>query len=199
MVQQRQRDILKLLRQEGIGPLADQRVLEVGCGYGGVLHEFLGFGLSPHLVHGAELLKDRVGGAHSRLPQLSFTQADGQRLPYAANRFDIVFQYTVFSSILDDGIKTRIAQEMQRVVKKPGGLIIWYDFWLNPSNRQTRGIRPAEIRQLFPDCRLTFHRITLAPPLARKLVPMSWIGCALLEKMRVFNTHFLVAIHPSMP
>jgi hypothetical protein len=36
--------------------------------------------------------------------------------------------------------------------------------WLNPTNPQTRGIRPAEIRRLFPDCKYHFERITLTPP-----------------------------------
>ena len=42
-------------------------------------------------------------------------------------------------------------------------------FWLNPTNPQTRGVRPAEIRQLFPGCSFKFERITLAPPITRRL------------------------------
>jgi hypothetical protein len=79
-------------------------------------------------------------------------------------------------------------------VLRPGGLIIWYDFWFNPTNRQTQGIRPAEIRRLFPHCTHTFYRLTLAPPLARRLVPLSWTLALLLEKLRLFNSHYLVAI-----
>jgi hypothetical protein len=84
---------------------------------------------------------------------------------------------------------------MMRVVKR-NGLILSYDFWLNPSNPQTRGLRPDEIRRLFPGCRFEFHRITLAPPIARRLVPASWLLCAFLEKLKIFNTHYLVAIRP---
>jgi hypothetical protein len=73
-------------------------------------------------------------------------------------------------------------------------LIVWYDFWLNPSNRQTRGIRPAEIRHLFPGCTFDFRKITLAPPLARRVVPLSWLAAYLLEKLSVFNSHYLVGI-----
>ena len=42
-----------------------------------------------------------------------------------------------------------MAEEMVRVLRKPDGLIVWYDFWLNPTNKQTRGIRPTEIKKLF--------------------------------------------------
>jgi hypothetical protein len=64
-------------------------------------------------------------------------------------------------------------------------MILWYDFWLNPSNLQTKGFRPAEIKRLFPTCRFEFQRLTLAPPLARRLVPFSWLLAALLEKLLV--------------
>ncbi len=78
----------------------------------------------------------------------------------------------------------------------PAGKARQYDSWLNPTEPQTRGIRPAEIKQLFPNCRYEFHRITLAPPIARKLVPISWGLCLFLENLKIFNTHYLVAIRP---
>ena len=79
---------------------------------------------------------------------------------------------------------------------RPGGLILSYDFWLNPTNKQTRGLRPKEIRRLFPNCACEFHKITLAPPIARRLAPLSWGLCYLLESLKIFNTHYLAAIRP---
>jgi SAM-dependent methyltransferase len=192
-VQQRQRAVLKLLRRHGFNPLRNRRILEIGCDRGGILLEYLGYGATAKCLHGTDLLLDRVLSAHARLPQLPLTCADGQNLPYRSSIFDLVLQYTVFSSILDDEIKANMAREMLRVVKT-GGLILWYDFWLNPANKQTRGIRQAEIRRLFPECRFEFHCITLAPPLARRLAPISWLLAYGLERLRVLNTHYLVAI-----
>ena len=197
LVQQRQQAILQLLRNADFYPLKNRSILEVGCGSGGVLLEYLSYGVAPERLHGTDLLQDRVVEAHARLPHLPLTCADGQHLPYPNETFDLVLQYTVFSSILDDDIKTKVAKEMLRVVRKTGGMIVWYDFWLNPTNPQTRGIRPPEIRQLFPDCWFEFHRVTLAPPITRKLIRFSWLSCYLLEKMRLLNTHYLVAIRPN--
>jgi len=86
---------------------------------------------------------------------------------------------------------------MLRVVNGHG-MILWYDFWLNPTNPQTRGIRPGEIKRLFPNCRYEFHRITLAPPIARRIVPISWMLALFLENLKIFNTHYLVAIQPEI-
>lgn len=193
-LQQRQRAIVQLLRRHGVTRLDHQRIFELGCGTGGVLLEFLGYGATPAALHGADLLPDRVLCAHMRLPHLPLTCADGQYLPYATGAFDLVLQCTAFSSILDNTIKINLAREMLRVLK-PTGMIVWYDFWFNPTNAHTRGIRPTEIRRLFQNCQLEFCRVTLAPPLARRLVPFSWLLCAGLEKLKVFNTHYLVAIH----
>jgi hypothetical protein len=77
-------------------------------------------------------------------------------------------------------------------------------FRSNPTNPQTRGIRPAEtcpersrrIIRLFPNCRYEFHKITLAPPIARRIVPISWMLALFLESLKIFNSHYLVAIRP---
>lgn len=193
LIQWRQRAMLKCLRSNGFAPLCDRSILELGPGSGGVLIEMLRFGASAVKLHGAELLFDRVRTAHQALSGSPLACADGQSLPYPAQTFDLTMQFTVFSSILDDGVKTNVAQELLRVTK-PEGMILWYDFWLNPSNPQTRGIQPAEIKRLFPGCRITFERITLAPPIARRLAPVSWGLCLFLESLKVFNTHYLAVI-----
>jgi SAM-dependent methyltransferase len=196
IVQQRGRAILTLLRQHGFQRLSERRTLEVGCGEGAVLLEFLGYGATPARLHGADLILDRVRSAHARLPHLPLACADGQHLPYPDGAFDLVLQFTALSSMLDSALKARVAQEMYRVTRKPGGMILWYDFWLNPTNPQVRGIRQAEVRRLFPDCWCEFHRVTLAPPVARRLVKWSWLLSYLVDRLRLFNSHYLAAIHP---
>jgi SAM-dependent methyltransferase len=194
-IQQRQRAILKCLRRNGFYPLQEWRILELGCGSGGVLLETLIAGAAACHLHGVDLLLGRVQAAHQSLSNLPLTCADGQDLPYAAHSFDLAMQFTVFSSVLDDGVKRNLARELLRVTR-PGGMIVWYDFWWNPTNPQTRGIRPAEIRRLFPDCAIEFHKITLAPPIARYVAPFAWSLAVFLESLGIFNTHYLAAICP---
>jgi ubiquinone/menaquinone biosynthesis C-methylase UbiE len=192
---QRQRFILTILKKNGFTNLPLLSILEMGCGGGGVLIEYLEFGVSPAKIYGVDLLFDRLLIAHQRLPGSSFFNADGQSLPFLSSTFDLVIQSTAISSILDADIRYKICADMLRVLK-PGGMIIWYDFWLNPTNLQTHGIRPSEIRWLFPNSTLEFHKITLAPPIARRIIPISWILALFMEDLRVFNTHYLVSIKP---
>ncbi len=195
-IQGRQRAILSGLRREGLLPLSDKDILEVGCGSGGVLQELLSYGADPRRLFGIDLLPERLAQARERLPHLPVSCASGTDLPYPTNSFDLILQFTVFSSILDQGICYTVASEMLRVLR-PGGAILWYDFWINPINKQTRGIRPAEIKDYFRGCRFAFNRITLAPPLARRLVPLTWIGALILEKLDILNTHYLAIIRPN--
>ncbi len=192
-VQQRQRQTLQMLRRRGLETLAGKRVLEVGCGRGGILHEYLGYGVTARDLVGIDLLEDRLTEAQARLPGVPLANCDARRLPFDDATFDLVLQYTAFSSVLDDTAKAAMAAEMRRVLR-PDGLILWYDFWINPTNPQVRGIHPDEVRRLFAGCRCEFRRITLAPPLARRLVPLSWTLALLLEKLRLLNTHDLALI-----
>jgi hypothetical protein len=71
---------------------------------------------------------------------------------------------------------------------------VGYDFWLNLTNLQTRGIRPAEIFRLFPDRKIVYNKITLAPPIARRIIPVSWGLGLILESVKALNTHYLAII-----
>lgn len=198
ILQGRQRAVLQALQRHGFARLAGTRILEMGCGGGGVLAEFLTFGASPEDLFGVDLLFGRLLHARHILPAGHLANADGGHLPFPDHSFDLVLQFTAFSSILDDVIKRNVAVEMVRVLRQ-GGSVLWYDFWLNPTNPQTRGIRPAEIKRLFPGCTYHFQRITLAPPLARRLVPLSWSLASFLESLRIFNSHYLSVIQPIVP
>src|SRR5947208_3097463 len=77
----------------------------------------------------------------------------------------------------------------------PGGLILWYDFrFNNPRNPHVRGIGAVEIRDLFPACPLKGKRATLAPPIARPVVSLSWDLGLVLEHLPFLNSHYLAVI-----
>ncbi len=196
MIQQRQRAVLQMLKKNGFADLSNKIILEMGCGNGGVLAEYLQFGAPPKKLFGVDLLFDRLISAHQVLSSSSFVNADGQALPFPAQTFDLILQSTALSSILDSALRQAICADMLRLLTTRG-LILSYDFWLNPTNSHTRGIRPAELKKLFPNCEYQFKRITLAPPITRRLATVSWGVCLFLENLKIFNTHYLAAIRPT--
>jgi SAM-dependent methyltransferase len=192
-VQSRERALIALLRRQRFFDLAALQILDVGCGAGGELLRWIGYGAVPANCVGIDLVPERVVQAKGCLSSSTLVQqGNAAELPFDDNQFEIVYQYTMFSSILDVRTKQKAANEMLRVLR-PNGMIIWYDFWLNPINPQTRGIRLSEIKSLFPDCLYDHRLITLAPPLARVIAPRSMIVADLLEKFSIC-THWLVGI-----
>ena len=108
--------------------------------------------------------------------------------------FDLVLQSTVFTSVLDPGTKQQMAAEMCRVLKT-NGLILWYDYHMdNPRNPDVKGVKLREIAALFPRCEIRMQRITLAPPIARRLASHSWLLCYFLSKIPWLCTHYIGVI-----
>jgi len=193
LVQRLERDVADRLRRNGLLPLGERRVLEAGCGSGYWLRFALRLGAQPHNLHGVDILPERVRDAYRLSPNFPLLIGDAARLPYEDGYFDLVMQFTMFTSILDDGLRRRAAAEMLRVLK-PSGTVLWYDFILNPGNPDTRGIRAREVRSLFPGCQVRIRRATLAPPISRRLAPFSWLACYLLELIPWLRTHYLATV-----
>ncbi len=191
---QRARGVLQALKTCGMFPLADKKIVEVGCGCGGWLLDLMSWGANPSRLAGIDIDGERLEAAKKRLGGCDLRHGDASQLPWPEQSFDLCVQSTVFTSILDNHVKSAVAQEMLRVLK-PDGLILWYDFrYNNPHNPNVRGIEAAEIRRLFPGCDIRLQKMTLAPPITRRLVRVSWILCLLLEKVPLLRTHYLGVI-----
>ncbi|MES2888393.1 MAG: class I SAM-dependent methyltransferase [Pseudomonadota bacterium] len=172
--QERQRAILAMLGR-GFQDPSTCRVMEVGSGDGGNLLDLLRWGFEPDRLAGIDLLPERHHCARQRLPSaVSLVLGDACDVLEAQVRtqqdlYDIVWQSTVFSSLLDDRVQQRLARAMWSALR-PGGAVLWYDFTVdNPSNPDVRGVSLRRVRSLFPEAHVTARRLTLAPPLARSL------------------------------
>jgi SAM-dependent methyltransferase len=194
-VQERQRAMLKLFVGLGWGELSTRRVLEVGCGSGGNLLELLRLGFAPRNLAGIELLPDRFAQAMQALPSgVTLMQGDASLIKLPDESEDIVLQSTVFSSLLDAPFQWRLAQLMWRWVR-PGGGVLWYDFTVdNPSNPDVRGVPVSRIRELFPDGRVQYQRLTLAPPIARRVCALHPSLYPVFNVLPLLRTHVLAWI-----
>jgi len=185
-----------LIRQWlGANKLSDMDILEIGCGTGNNILNLIALGASPNRIVANDLLENRISAAKHRLPSsVRFYLGDGSRLPDSYGRFDLVLQYVVFSSILDDSLLASLASRMWAILK-PGGIVLSYDFVVdNPSNSDVRGISLRKLKTLFPEGQFAVRSLTLAPPLTRivsdKLYP-------LLAIVPFLKTHCLCAIRKS--
>jgi ubiquinone/menaquinone biosynthesis C-methylase UbiE len=187
---ERERAILKLLGRRGFTPLDDVRVLDVGCGDGGTLRDFLDYGASPENLAGIDLADARIDRARRLAPHLDYRVADAAALPFEDQSFDLALAFTLFTSITSAAMRERVAAEIRRVLR-PGGGVLWYDFWINPVNPDVNALGLDEVRRLFGGEPVEARRVSLAPPLARLLASRSWLACQLLAQVPLLRTHWL--------
>lgn len=176
--------------------LSTADICDIGCGHGSWLRFLLDSGAAPERLHGIDLIPERVACARAGLPAaVSISEGNATALPYPDARFDLVSANTVFSSILDSGIRLAVAREMWRVLR-PGGFVYILDFRISdPRNPNTIGIRTGELRRLFPQGRQTRRSVLLLPPIARRLAPWCMPAVAALEWLLPFlRGHVATAI-----
>jgi SAM-dependent methyltransferase len=199
--QEKQRAMADLFIKIGWRDLSSVRLLEVGCGTGANLLDLLRFGFKAEHLQGIELLPASAEQARSVLPaSVRITVGDAADPAGAlihTGSLDVVYQSTVFSSLLDDAFQQRLADTMWRYVR-PGGGVLWYDFTVNnPRNRGVRGVPVKRIRQLFPEGALRLQRITLAPPIARLVTRLNPKLYSVFNACAWLRTHVLAWIEKS--
>src|SRR5215470_10834741 len=147
-----QKKTLRFLRQFHFTELDRLRILDIGCGKGFWLRQLIQWGAEPQNLVGIDLLSERIEDCKRLCPPgMKLSCGDASRLEFEDCTFDLVLQFTVFTSILDPTMKAHLASEMLRVLK-PGGAVLWYDYFVsNPKNQDVLGVGRNEILKLFPN------------------------------------------------
>lgn len=188
---EREATMAALLRADGLASLAGLRILDIGCGRGATLRQYLEYEADPTQMWGMDLVTSFVEQARASSPGLQILCGSASELPFPDCSFDFVSQFMLFTSVLDPHMRIQIAREVDRVLT-PGGRFLWYDFaFNNPSNPDVRGIRLAEVQTLFPTFSMKSRRITLAPPIGRVIGRLGLLTYALVSKIRPLCTHYL--------
>lgn len=110
---------------ESFGPLAGARVLDVGGGPGFFAEAFAARG-STYIAVDADAGEMRL---HGRAPGPRTVQASGTALPFADGAFDIAYSSNVLEHVPEPWA---MADEMVRVVRPGGLVVISYTLWFGP-------------------------------------------------------------------
>jgi ubiquinone/menaquinone biosynthesis C-methylase UbiE len=183
------RRIEEAMRYRSIS-LAGLTIADIGCGRGYWLDRFRELGASEKRLFGIDFDPARLVETRN----LNTCVADACLLPFPSSAFDVVSQFTLFSSLQQTADRFRAAREMLRVLK-PGGWIFWHDFFVwNPLNRQTRPVPRSELFALFPGCTIDIEKVTLIAPLARLLCRVSGREMLVFDRFPALRTHYLAFI-----
>lgn len=182
--------IAGILRDMGLNAV-QARVLDLGAGEGKDCAHFMGLGVKEGRVLALDILQPRARRARQAHAGLASLVGNAEHLPFVNESFDVVYQSTMLSSVLDSHRRARILDEVRRVLRS-GGIFLSYDVrYPNPWNRNTRSVRGSEIKDAFAGWPVQLRSVTALPPLVRLLAPVSTLACRALESVAPLRSHLL--------
>lgn len=185
-------NIYRKILANNFADLYPVKFMEIGAGSGGNMPFFLNLGIKKENMFANELLDDRVQGLKKNQPGINIYPGNALDINFV-EEFDIVFQSTVFTSVIDDNFRKQLADKMWAMLKK-GGMVLWYDFvFSNPRNKDVKKVTREEVKHLFPKAKsITFYPVTLAPPISRRVGNLYKTINFLFPFLR---THIVAEIH----
>ena len=149
------------------------RILDVGCGSGSSLIQFLRLGFHPEKLAGVDSSPERIAQARAMFPNVEFRCESAESLSFDNSIFDVAFESTLFMMLTSEEIALRIASEMLRVTRSGGYLMLVDWRYAKPKSTDHRAMSSKRIASLFGVGRVTDivarERGALVPPLGRLL------------------------------
>ena len=168
-------------------------VLEIGSGQGDTLLQVASLLDEPGTLVAVDVLRWRLPPAAAPPAPVC---AAGETLPFRSATFGLVILSTLVSSIPDRDVARRVGREVTRVLD-PGGAVLWYDLALpNPGNRAVRAVGRRELGQLLPGFTVLSRRVTVLPPLARRLGRFTTAAYPLLARFPPLRSHRVALLTP---
>jgi len=166
------------------------RVLDVGCGDGRSLLPLLRLGFNPANLEGVDIRSDQIAIARARYPASCFHCANARALPFQDARFDVVQESMMFLQMTDQEMAANVAQEMIRVTK-PGGFLLLLDWrYSKPGSSEFKALDKRRIGELFRVGHLSSILGTfpgaLVPPVGRFLSKHSRASYFLVQRLLPF-------------
>ena len=171
-------------------PAEGGSVLDLGCGTGELAGSARAAGIAGEWT-GVDLRPEAVTQAAAAHPWARFQVASGDALPFEEAAFDVVVASTLFSSLPTPALEHDVAEETMRVLR-PGGWVIWYDLrYDSPRNPAVHGLDATRVQGLFPGWAPELEPMTLIPPLARRLGPLTPVAYPLLNAVPQLRSHLV--------
>ena len=149
------------------------KVIDIGCGSSSQLISLVSLGFNQNNLFGIDINKDDIAFAKKNYPLLNLSYQDATNLDFKNEYFDLTYESTMFVQITNTKISQQIANEMIRITKKGGFLIIFdwrYGKFNNPNFLACNKRRIKEMFALNKSTKLvSIERGMLIPPIGRFL------------------------------
>ncbi len=150
---------------------SSSNILDIGCGGAWDLIDLIKYGFNQQNLYGVDINDDCISRAKTDFPLLNLSCQDATRLSFQDNFFDLVFESTMFVTLTDTLMSKEIAEEMIRVTKKNGFILLidwkygkfWSENYLACNKKRVKSMfnvgKDMEI--------ISVNRGSLIPPVGR--------------------------------
>ena len=151
----------------------ESRIIDIGCGSATQLINLVSLGFNQDNLFGIDINKVDIDFAQRNYPLLNLSWQDATNLNFKNNYFDLTYESTMFVQITNSNISQKIANEMIRITKK-GGYLILFDWRYGKfNNANFLACNKRRIKELFKVDKSTklisIEKGMLIPPIGRFL------------------------------
>lgn len=151
----------------------ESKIIDIGCGSASQLISLVSLGFSQDNLFGIDINKVDINFAKKNYPLLNLSWQDATNLDFKNNYFDLTYESTMFVQITNNRISQKIANEMIRITKKGGHLILFDWRYGNFNNANFLACNKRRIKELFKVDKSTklisIEKGMLIPPIGRFL------------------------------
>lgn len=133
------------------GDLSDKKLLDVGCGSGGMLSYFHSNGFDNKHLTGIDLSQGRIEKAKKTYPELRFLAQDAVSLN-PEEKYDVITTFDLLSHISTEAEILKILGNLKGLLQKDG-TFLWYDIFSkdhydSPANADSWGFSAEQMKDL---------------------------------------------------
>ena len=151
----------------------ESKIIDIGCGSATQLISLVSLGFNQDNLFGIDINKVDINFAEENYPLLNLSSQDATNLEFENNYFDLTYESTMFVQITNKKISQKISNEMIRITKK-GGYLILFDWRYGKfNNANFLACNKRRIKELFKVDKSTklisIEKGMLIPPIGRFL------------------------------